>query len=169
MTTARTSAPNVPADAFRQFSDRLHRDGLRAALSYLLHLTDYRFIAIFRTRAGMATAAAFVDRENPGETRTAEVPDSATYCCYVQRDRSAFTTADTAADPRLRDHPPGVPVRAYAGVPVMDREGTVLGTLCHYDLVPRDPAQVDLGLMLEVASALVYGGHVPAYPEPLAP
>jgi GAF domain-containing protein len=162
------SASKVPADAFAQFSQKLHASGLREALSYLLHLTDFRFIGIFRFRDGMATAAAHVDRENPAELRTAEVADSATYCCYVHNGRQAFTTLDAMADPRLLAHVARAAVRAYAGVPVMDSEGTVLGTLCHYDVVPRDPAQVDLGLMLEVASALAYGGHVPPYPEPLA-
>jgi hypothetical protein len=49
-------------------------------------------------------------------------------------------------------------------VPLMDSAGTLLGTLCHYDLVPRDPKQVDLELMLNVASFLTLGGHVPPYP-----
>jgi GAF domain-containing protein len=56
-------------------------------------------------------------------------------------------------------------VRAYCGVPVMDAEGALLGTLCLYDVVPRDPAQIDLPLMIEAASALAYGDHVPPYPE----
>jgi len=55
-------------------------------------------------------------------------------------------------------------VRAYGGVPLLDAEGTLLGTLCHYDLLPRDPAQVDLELMLAVASTLALGGFVPPYP-----
>ena len=36
----------------------------------------------------------------------------------------------------------------------MTPEGEILGTLCYYDQVPRDPAQLDLELMLRVASSL---------------
>ena len=34
--------------AFKRFSDTFDAEGLRAALAYLLRLTDFRFIAIFR-------------------------------------------------------------------------------------------------------------------------
>ena len=47
----------------------------------------------------------------------------------------------------------------------MDASGEILGTLCHYDLVPRNPEQIDLELIIQVASALAQGGHVPPYPE----
>ena len=42
----------------------------------------------------------------------------------------------------------------YCGVPILDCEGEILGTLCHFDDEPRDPDQIDLPLMLSVASAL---------------
>ena len=143
----------------------LQVDGLRAALAYLLKLTDYRFIGIFRFQDGMATAAVHYDRENPEVLRSEEVPDTATYCCYVRDSRGVFTTADALADPRTESHPAREVVRAYYGVPVMDPEGTILATLCHYDLVPRDPEQVDLSLMLAVSSSLASGNHVPPYPS----
>ena len=47
----------------------------------------------------------------------------------------------------------------------MTPEGDVLGSLCLYDEVPRDPRQVDLALMVEVASTLEQKGLVPPYPE----
>jgi hypothetical protein len=38
----------------------------------------------------------------------------------------------------------------------------------HYDLVPRDAAQIDLELQIQIqaASALAYSGQVPPYPLP---
>ena len=47
----------------------------------------------------------------------------------------------------------------------MTSEGEVLGTLCHCDWVPRDPEQVDMGPMLQVASRLVQRNLVPPYPH----
>lgn len=75
-----------------------------------------------------------------------------------------FTTADALADPRLSEHVARQVVRGYCGVPVIDAEGALLGTLCHYDTVPRDPGQIDFELMVQVASTLASGGHVPPYP-----
>ena len=151
-------------DAFQSFKQRLRAEGLRPALAGLLARTDYRFIAIFRFKDGRATAAAFFDREQPDQLTTDEVPDTATYCCYVRDSRGVFTTVDALVDARLADHVARDVVRSYCGVPLLDAEGELLGTLCHYDLVPRDSAQIDIELMLQVASTLVQGGHVPPYP-----
>ena len=56
-------------------------------------------------------------------------------------------------------------VPAYCGVPILTPEGELIGTLCHYDLVPRDPQQLDLELLLQVAVALSKPGLVPPYPQ----
>ena len=75
-----------------------------------------------------------------------------------------FTTANALTDTRLDRHPAREAVLAYCGVPVMDSSGNLLGTLCHYDVVPRDPSQLDMALLLQVAVALEQGHHVPPYP-----
>ena len=155
---------NLDSAAFEHFEDILAHSGLRAGLAHLLEQTDYRFIGIFRFENGKANAAVHYDRENPDVLQAQEVPDTATYCSYVRQERSAFTTANALADERLVGHPARAVVAAYCGVPVMDPEGVVLGVLCHYDLVPRDPQQVDLHLMVQVASALEQRGLVPPYP-----
>ena len=160
-----TSAVRSTVANFDTFSRTLQASGVRPALAYLLGLTDYRFISIFRFENGQANAAVYFDRENPQVLGADEVPDTATYCCYVRDSGGAFTTANAMADPRLEHHPARASVSAYCGVPVMDPEGVLIGTLCHYDVVPRDLQQVDMELMVQVASALAYGDHVPPYPR----
>ena len=162
---ARTDSTLSAQAAFARFAEILEREGPRPALAWLLLRSDYRFIGIFRFEGGKATAAVHYDRENPEVLRCAEVPDTATYCCYVRDSRGAFVTANALTDARLDDHPARESVLAYCGVPVMDPEGVLLGTLCHYDLVPRDPEQLDLPLLLQVTSTLARGGHVPPYPR----
>ena len=151
--------------AFDEFASRLSTAGIRDALAYLLGLSDYRFIGIFRFEAGMANAAVHVDRENFSQLSAQEVPDTATYCCYVRDSGGAFATAHATLDPRLGEHPARDSVQAYCGVPIMTPEGEILGTLCHYDLVPRDPENLDLPLLLQVASTLAQSGLVPPYPR----
>lgn len=151
-------------ERFARFSAILGASGLRLALADLLAHTDYRFIAIFRFNGERANAAVYFDRENPEVLCVDEVPASATLCSYARDARGAFVTADSMKDPRLAEHVARERVRAYCGVPIMTPEGEILGSLCLYDLIPRDPAQIDLPLMCQVASALEQGGHVPPYP-----
>ncbi len=155
---------STTTEAFRQFEVVLEREGIRAGLAKVLERTNYRYIGIFRFEGGKANAAVHYDRLNPDVLTAQEVPDTATYCCYVRDSRGAFTTANAMTDPRLNAHPAREVVLSYCGVPVMDSEGTMLGTLCHYDLVPRDPEQIDLELVLQVASALAQRNAVPPYP-----
>ena len=162
------SAVQSTQENFEAFSQTLESSGVRAALAFLLGLTDYRFIGIFRFENGNANAAVYYDRENPQTLAVDELPESTTYCCYVRDSGGTFTTADSMADARLAAHPRREKVVSYCGVPVMDPEGAIIGTLCHYDVVPRDPAQIDMELIVRVASALAYGGHVPPYPRPVS-
>ena len=152
------------AEAFDAFNRILQTGGVRDGLAYLVGLTEYRFIGIWRFQDGRANAAVYFDRQNPTVTTATEVPDNATYCCFVRDSRGAFMTAHAMLDPRTEGHPAREAVPTYCGVPIIEPEGRLLGTLCHYDLVPRDPSTVDLELMLQVASALAQKGLVPPYP-----
>ena len=147
--------------AFADFVVTLKSKDLRSALAVLLKRTDYRFIGIWRFENGKANAVVHYDVENPQVTTADEVPETATYCCYVRERGEPFKTPNALVDERLSAHPARSQVQSYCGVPVMDSTGTILGTLCHYDVVPRDPEQVNIELMLSVASYLALGGHVP--------
>lgn len=151
-------------ESYQEFREAFDAQGLRTALSTLVRMTDYRFIGIWRFKEGNAAAAAHFDREQPDQHDAAEVSETATYCTIVRDTEQPFSTADTTLDPRLDGHPARDVVKTYCGVPLMDSAGTVLGTLCHYDLVPRDPEQINIELMLMVGSFLALNGHVPDYP-----
>lgn len=152
-------------DAFLQFNQTLAKAGLRAALAYLLSLSNFRFIAIFRSQGDNSTASVFYDREQPDVLFVEEVPASATYCTLAVASRSVFKTGDSLQDPRLTSHAARETVQSYWGLPLMTPEGEILATLCQYDVVPRDTQQVDLQLMVEVASLLQQRGLVPPYPH----
>ena len=116
--------------AFLQFNETLARSGLRPALAYLLSLTNFRFIAIFRRQGDQATAAVFYDREHPEVLQVDPVPASATYCELALQSRALFKTGDALQDPRLTAHAAREAVQSYWGLPVMTPEGEILGTLC---------------------------------------
>ena len=150
--------------AFARFQESLTDGSVREALAYLVGLSDYRFISIFRFLDGKATSVVHYDRQDPSVEQADEVPDTATYCSFVRDRNSAFATLDAAVDPRTEGHPARGAIAAYCGVPILTPEGELLGTLCHYDTAPRDPGHLDLELLLQAASALARSGRVPAYP-----
>ncbi len=153
------------AVAFNVFASLLQSDGIRPALYAVLRRSDYRFLSIFRFQDGMATSCVLVVREILAVTQADEVADTATFCAFVRATHRPFVTADARVDSRTAGHPARDVVLAYCGVPIMESDGTLIGTLCHYDLVPRDPGQLDMGLLLQVSSALAQSGQVPPYPR----
>jgi excisionase family DNA binding protein len=70
----------------------------------------------------------------------ADTPRSWAFCNHTILQRDVFTVPDLSADPRFADNPavagePGF--RFYAGAPVLDDEGFVVGSLCVIDRRPR--------------------------------
>lgn len=152
--------------AFNVFAKLMETDGIRAALYSVLRKSDYRFIGIFRFKDGKATSAVHVDRQNLNVTQADEVDATATYCNFVRHSGKPFITADAVTDPSTDGHVAREVIRSYCGVPILDSEGAFVGTLCHYDLVPRDPHQLNLEFLVQVSGALSRSGLIPPYPQP---
>lgn len=161
----KTGEIDQTAAAFNVFASLLASDGIRTALYSVLRRSDYRFIGIFRFKNGKATSSVHVDRENLGVTQADEVDDTATYCSYVRNTGRPFVTSDASTDQRTLGHAARQVVLSYCGIPIFQPDGELVGTLCHYDVVPRDPRQLDLELLAQVSSALEKTGLIPPYPE----
>lgn len=70
-----------------------------------------------------------------------ETPRDQSFCAYTIADARTLIVEDTLLDPRFSDNPlvagePGI--RFYAGAPLVDPHGYVLGTLCLIDNKPRE-------------------------------
>ncbi len=153
---AMVSATAAPTDvAYRVFKKLLDAHGLRYALYSILRLTDYRFVSVFRLHDGMIRSLAHVDREDLAVLETSLSPESASYCCYVRTEDGPFAIVDSLLDPRVDGHVKQQALRAYCGVPITSANGRLLGTLCHYDVVPRDPAQLNAELLARVSREIV--------------
>lgn len=98
--------------------------------------------ALFGATAGMVT---FVGRDRQfykgrAGVDIAETPRAVSFCRHCLDYRSLLWIEDTHEDPRVFDNPfvTGAPyVRFYAGAPVRDIDGWLLGTVCVVDLQPR--------------------------------
>lgn len=85
------------------------------------------------------------------------IPLNAGYCPYVIARRKALILDDVLDYPRFAGNPivDALMVRSYAGAPLTDRTGTVLGTICIVDSEPRPWGKAGLDLMKHRAVDLV--------------
>ncbi len=72
---------------------------------------------------------------------TRETPRDQSFCAYTIADAKTLIVEDTLLDPRFSNNPlvsgePGI--RFYAGAPLLDPHGHVLGTICLIDNKPHE-------------------------------
>ena len=84
-----------------------------------------------------------------------ETPLSHSFCQYVVADRSPLVVSDARADERLRDNLAiaDLGVVAYAGWPLTDHTGEIVGSLCAIDTEPREWSADELALLEDLAAA----------------
>ncbi|RIX70544.1 GAF domain-containing protein, partial [Acidovorax cavernicola] len=88
-------------------------------------------------------------------------------CSYVVHDDHDLQVEDIARDPRFAENPllQSARLRFYAGVPLRDRQGLVLGSFCIMDTAPRSLAANEFALLHDMArqlqTTLSRGAEVP--------
>jgi GAF domain-containing protein len=92
----------------------------------------------------------------PWATRR-ETPLSHSFCQHVVAAREPVIVSDARTDERLLDNLAirDLGVIAYLGVPLITREGHAIGTLCVIDHEPRIWTDDEIGLVKDVAAAVV--------------
>jgi GAF domain-containing protein len=145
----------------RRLSEAIAGGDFREALKYLNGLTEYRFTALYRFDEDMLSNRLFFDRENPEVLSTQDIPVAASYCVYVRDTAGPFTIADSLEDPRVAGHHKRPIVRSYCGVPLVDEQGRMFGSICHFDFAPHAPKDTDVHLLEEVAPLLLRSGAGP--------
>jgi hypothetical protein len=143
-----------PSAIVSSFTNTLHAQGLWAALAFLNGTTDYRFTGMFHFNGIMLENVALFDRENPGVRKAPDVEASLSYCSMMRASGQPLRFAESTKDPRVAAHPAREAVQAYCGVPLMDPNGNVLGSLCHYSEEPCLMYDEDLEVLLQLPAAL---------------
>ena len=134
------TGPHAELDRWTALTTRL----VEAPMSVLTLLDDRReYVKSVSGGCGNAT---------PGD----HVPLSHSLCREVVATGAPLVIADAASDPLFRAHPAilAYGIGAYAGVPVRDADGHVLGALCALDTEARPWSLEDIDSLTSLAAAI---------------
>ena len=112
-------------------------------------------------RQRILARGAFVGLEpgsGPGEAPAAGgVAREQSVCAHVVAAKEALVVPDVQRDPRFAANPALIEngIRFYAGAPLRDAEGHVLGTLCLLDTQPRTMSLRDAKLLESLADEVM--------------
>lgn len=94
------------------------------------------------------SSIGFMDETQFWQQAVVGVPNAAlstarnlTFCQYTVLDPDGIYVRDTRLDPRFENNPAvisGPQVRSYLGVPILTKQGIILGAICVADTKPRD-------------------------------
>jgi len=86
-----------------------------------------------------------------------ETPLSHSFCKHVVHLGTPLVISDARDHALVRDNLaiPDLLVVAYAGIPLITSDGSVLGTLCAIDHEPRDWSEVDLSTLADLAASVM--------------
>jgi CheY-like chemotaxis protein len=136
--------------------NKAERRDLRGLLALLNMTGPFRYTAILRFDAGERLTSLWTfDREDPAtDSFPTDKTVEASYCQRVLESNAPFEMSDAALDPTVQDHPARHLVLSYCGVPLHAADGSVFGTLCQFDVVPRFFQPSTRERLLDAANAL---------------
>lgn len=138
---------NSNDEAVRELTAAFANGGVRGAVVFLNSLTDHRFTSLYRFDGATLRNITFFDRENPNVESCEDIPVEASYCVFVRDFSTRFVVQDAERDERVRDHQKQATVQCYCGVPLLDRDGRMFGSICHFDFKPGRIADRDVELL----------------------
>ena len=160
-------APALPALRHRAHLHE-HEEDRRAALD-ALHImdtpSDPYFDMVTRTAhrffKTLGAAISFIDRDRQWFKSTSgvsvvELPRSATVCNYTINTFDGLVVEDATLDARFRDSYFAVNAELsfYAGVPIRDPHGYMVGALCVFDDKPRTFTPADMVYLRHLAGLI---------------
>jgi GAF domain-containing protein len=139
-----TGLLDTPADEAFDRHARIAAEALHAPVALVSLVDEDR--QFFKSCLGLP---------EPWATRRG-TPLSHSFCQHVVASREPMLVDDAREHPLLRDNLAirDLDVVAYAGVPLVDREGHALGTLCAIDHEPRRWSRRQVDLLKDVAAGV---------------
>lgn len=124
-------------------------------LALLNSRVPHRFTGIYRLDPPMLRSVRLFDRENPALEVGVDGPHARDVLLHRGHRRGAVHHAGRGERRAVAAHPARESTLACRGVPLVGEGGTPLGTLCHFDLVPRPVRHGEIPLLLAAAPLLL--------------
>lgn len=140
--------------SLERFRSEVQQGGLNRGLKYLNDPIAHRYTGVYRLDGSLLKNIELYDKE--GEIKPAfleEVPLQDSFCQFVLRD-GLFRTSDTSKEPMLDGHKYQGVLLSYTGVPIVNRDGELYGTLCHFDALERELSESDFELLKGAAQTI---------------
>lgn len=110
---------------------------VKVALKVLNSTVPHRFTAIYEFRGKVLRSLYVVDKLDPLKEPFEDSLVDESYCGIVRDKNEPVKIQDAWTDPLAMDHIAFQKAKAYYGFPLRDREGRMLGTICHFDPNPQ--------------------------------
>jgi hypothetical protein len=91
---------------------------------------------VFRFEGATLKNICLVDRQQPDVKECPEMPVSESYCVYVRDSANEFGVEHAHLDCRVIGHPKTGHFESYYGIPLLEDDGQLVGTICHFDEAP---------------------------------
>ena len=143
-----------PSAEVQAFIARCRSNGLTSALEVLNTGVQHRYTALYRLDHLVLKNIELIDKAKEAKSEMlSAVPLTDSFCQFVLRD-GAFLTSDSSREQVLDGHPYQGVMMAYHGVPVVDAQGELFGSLCHFDFEKRPLSDTQYAHLSGVAMAL---------------
>lgn len=140
-------------DVFDAYKALLQATG-PAGLSFLNARVKHRYTGVYRLEGSVLRSVHLFDKLGVVTPDfLAEIPLADSFCQFVIRDGS-FRSTDTGADARLDGHKYQGVMGSYHGLPLLDNQGILYGTLCHFDTERYPISDDEFSLLQKVARLL---------------
>lgn len=152
-------------DILQDFRNVLNAAGMHRALAILNGTTDFRFTGVYRFEDDLVVNVTLYDRNNPDLRIGEDVRLQESYCRLTATAGDVCLIEDASSDSRLSQHAARDAVLSYCAVLLTGPDEEALGTLCHFDVRPREIPEAVVELLKqvrpEVASAVAERRGIP--------
>jgi hypothetical protein len=131
-TRIRLPYTGLMASIAERFRATLSTCGLWAAMRSLNADSPYRFTAIFGFDGDLLKNVCLIDKEDLTVKSCADQPITESYCIFIHQTAAPFSVEHALRDTRVNGHPKQRAYQCYYGIPLVARNGKLLGTVCHF-------------------------------------
>lgn len=132
----------------------LEKEGVLPALRFLNGRTPHRFTAMYLFDKDQLENQFLVDESDDSNTSMESIPVSASYCIFVRNLERLFVVNDSTTDERVQGHPKQREIKSYCGVPLLDWDGNMYGTVCHFDFDAHSFSDLEIELLESLGTLL---------------